>query len=85
MKLKHEFMCGMLVHLSTNIWYDIGDSGHEAFTQLWVKYMDYLKESGFDQIPGASCNYVDENFSLLTDYSKNVISKKHFLGMLQTT
>ena len=65
MKLKHDFMWGMLVHFGTNMWYDVGDSGHEAFTRLWeipgsdemrldkdlwVKYMDYLKESGFNTI-----------------------------------
>ena len=68
-------------------WYYFDKFGADrpAEDDMKVRPFELLEQGGFDQIPGASCNYVDENFSLLTDYCKNVVSEKHFLGMLQTT
>lgn len=65
MKQKQDFMWATLVHFGTNMWYDVCDKGHEAFTKLWeipgsdemrldkdvwFKYMDYLKQSGINTL-----------------------------------
>lgn len=65
MKVQHDFMWGMLVHLGTNMWYDNGDEGHGGKTQLWEiagsdkmrtdknvwdRYMVYLKEKGVNTL-----------------------------------
>ena len=65
MKQKQAFMWATLVHFGTNMWYDVCDKGHEAFTELWeipgsaemrldkniwIKYMDYLKQSGINTL-----------------------------------
>ena len=65
MKVQHDFMWAMLVHLGTNMWYEPWDKGHEAYTQLWEipgsyemrldkavwdRYMEYLKASGVNTL-----------------------------------
>lgn len=53
--------------------------------EIRLRPFEMLEKAGFDQFPGGSSCYFDENFALLTDYCKQKISKEHHLGMLQTS
>lgn len=66
-----------------NFGLDGEEMDHE--TEIRVKPFELLEKHGFDQIPGGSSCYFDDNLTLLSGYCKNTVSKEHLLGFLQTS
>ena len=60
MLVKHDFMWGMLVHLSTNMWYDVGDTGHDAWMKQYSRMVSTPEYYSFcDDIINEVCETFD--------------------------
>ena len=57
----------------------------EEYYRMRLLPFRLLEEHGFDQFAGASNEYFPENFKMLKQYCKEVVSDEHFYGILQTT
>lgn len=71
-------------------WYydDIFDfNGEEIDSEIKMRLRPFelLEKHGFDQIPGGSSYYRDDNITNLVKYCKEKISKEHLLGFIQTS
>ncbi len=71
-------------------WYydDIFDFNGEELDheiKIRIKPFELLEKHGFDQIPGGSSYYRDDNLTNLVKYCKGKISKEHLLGFIQTS
>ena len=56
---------------------------YEYYKKILKGYRAF-EEAGFDQIPSGSLWNCEENLGNLTEYARQVISKEHLLGFMQT-
>ena len=68
-------------------WYYFTEYGEGISEKMRIRVapFDILESHGFDQMPGGSIEYHDENMELLVKYCKEHISEDHLLGFIQTT
>ena len=68
-------------------WYYFVEYGENISEEMRIRVapFDILEEHGFDQIPGGSVEYHQNNLELLATYCKEHISKEHLFGFIQTT
>ena len=68
-------------------WYYFNEFDGDVSEQSRIRIapFDILDEHGFDQIPGGSVEYFEDNFELLAAYCKKHVSSDKLLGFIQTT
>ena len=57
----------------------------EEMYEIRVRPFKILDEHGFDQFPGGSIEYFEDNIINLHDFAKETLSEDRYLGIMQTT